>query len=62
MTLGKTRGMVCTRMGIDFEKEIVIRAERTNNFVTVSLSDESREIMMQVPYDAIKKVVRDTYK
>ena len=61
MTLDRTTGVVTTRLGTGFT-QVTIRAERTDSFVTVSLADESREIMIQVPYDKIKSVVRETYK
>jgi len=61
MTLDRTTGVVTTRLGTGFT-QVTIRAERTDDFVTVSLADESRGIMIQVPYDKVKSVVRETYK
>ena len=61
MKLGRTMGIVSTRLGTGYT-QVTIRAERTDNFVTVSLADESRELFLQVPYDEIKKVVKETYK
>ena len=61
MTLDRTTGIVTTRLGTGLT-QVTIRAERTDDFVTVSLADESRGIMIQVPYDKIKSVVRETYK
>ena len=61
MKLDTTTGIVTTRLGTGYA-QVTIRAERTDDFVTVSLADESRGIMIQVPYDKIKAVVRETYK
>ena len=61
MKLGRTMGIVSTSLGTGYT-QVTIRAERTDNFVTVSLADESRELFLQVPYDEIKKVVKETYK
>lgn len=61
MKLDTTTGIVTTRLGTGYA-QVAIRAERTDNFVTVSLADESRGIMIQVPYDKVKAVVRETYK
>lgn len=61
MKLDTTTGIVTTRLGTGYA-QVTIIAERTDNFVTVSLADESRGIMIQVPYDKVKAVVRETYK
>lgn len=61
MKLDTTTGIVTTRLGTGLA-QVTIRAERTEDFVTVSLADESRGIMIQVPYDKVKAVVRETYK
>ena len=61
MKLDTTTGIVTTRLGTGYT-QVTIRAERTDDFVTVSLADESRGIMIQVPYDKVKAVVRETYK
>lgn len=38
-------------------KTLSIRAEKTNNFITVSLADDIGDVMIQVNYKDIKKVV-----
>ncbi len=52
-----TKGMSITKLGMNYT-EIVVRAEKTGNFTTVSLADEDRNIMLQVPYEAIKECLR----
>lgn len=52
-----TKGMSITRLGMNVAN-IVVRAEKTGDFTTVSLADEDRNIMLQVPYDAIKECLR----
>lgn len=38
-------------------KTLSIRAEKTNNFITLSLADDIDDVMIQVNYKDIKKVV-----
>lgn len=38
-------------------KTLSIRAEKTNDFITVSLADDVGDVMIQVNYKDIKKVV-----
>lgn len=38
-------------------KTLNIRAEKTNDFITVSLADDIGDVMIQVNYKDIKKVV-----
>lgn len=38
-------------------KTLSIRAEKTNDFITVSLADDIGDVMIQVNYKDIKKVV-----
>ena len=52
-----TKGMSITRLGMNVAN-IVVRAEKTGDFTTVSLADEDRNIMLQVPYEAIKECLR----
>ena len=53
----EVNGMICTPIAIEGRK-ITIRAEKTGNLITVSLADDSRGILIQVPYSDIQKVVR----
>ena len=50
-------GVICTHMGIRPDK-VVIRAEKTGNFTTVSLADGKTGLLLQVPYNEIRKVVK----
>ena len=54
-------GMITTKLGTEF-KTITVRAERTRTdkgeFTSISLADDAKEIMIQVPYDAIKECLR----
>ena len=52
-----TKGISITKLGMNVAN-IVVRAERTGDFTTVSLADEDKNIMLQVPYDAIKECLR----
>jgi len=61
MVAKKTQGMVSTRMGAHFTS-VTIRAEKTQEFVSLSLGDDSREILIQVPYSDVKAVIREVYK
>lgn len=60
MQLRETKGMIVTPM-IMVMDDITIRAEGTRqkgkDFITVSLADEKRGVMLQVNYDDIKALV-----
>lgn len=60
MQLRKTKGMIVTPM-IMVMDDITIRAEGTRrkgkDFITVSLADDKRGVMLQVNYDDIKALV-----
>lgn len=49
--------IICTPISLE-EVKVTIRAEKTGNFITVSLADDKRGILIQVPYNDIQKVVR----
>lgn len=40
-------------------KTLSIRAEKTNNFITLSLADDIDDVMIQVNYKDVKKVVEE---
>ena len=60
MQIRKTKGMILTPMSMVMD-DITIRAEGTKrkskDFITVSLADEKRGVMLQVNYDDIKALV-----
>lgn len=51
------RGIVATKLGIS-EKYITIRAEKTGDFTTISLADDDRGILIEVPYVDVAKLVK----
>ncbi len=51
------KGIIATKLGIE-ETEITIRGEKTGNYTTISLADDKREILIQVPYSDIAKLVK----
>ena len=57
MKYKEVNGIICTPTDFKPDK-VVIRAEKTGDFITVSLADEKRGILLQVPYSEIRKVVR----
>jgi hypothetical protein len=57
MKYKQVNGIICTPMGVE-EAKVSIRAEKTGDFITVSLADDKRNILLQVPYSDIRKVVR----
>ena len=50
-------GIVCTPIALTPTK-VMIRAEKTSNFITISLADEKRGLFIQVPYKEIQKLVK----
>ena len=52
----EVNGMVVTPLTME-ETRVTIKGERTGNFVTISLADEDRGLMLQVDYNDIKKLV-----
>lgn len=58
------KGMIVTPLTMEIS-DVTIRAEKTgkmkgvkDNFMTLSLADEKRGIMLQVNYEDIKELVR----
>lgn len=59
MKITTTRGMYSNGKGI-WLSDITIRTERTGDYVSVSLADEKRGVLMQVSYRDIEKLVKET--
>lgn len=57
MKFKEVNGLICTPKGLEPTK-VSIRAEKTGDFITVSLADDKRNILLQVNYSDIRKVVR----
>jgi hypothetical protein len=57
MKAKKVNGIVCTPKTFKPTK-VTIRAEKTGDFITVSLADDKEGVLLQVPYSEIRKVVR----
>lgn len=57
MKAKEVNGIVCTPKTFKPTK-VTIRAEKTGDFITVSLADDKEGVSLQVPYSDIRKVVR----
>ena len=57
MTSKEVDGIICTPISFEPAK-ITIRGEKTGDFITVSLADDNKGVLIQVPYSEIRKVVR----
>ena len=57
MRAKEVNGIICTPKTFEPAK-ITIRGEKTGDFITVSLADDKKGILIQVPYSEIRKVVR----